>query len=68
MEVVLRCENYVQVDALTVVDKVHVVKNCYTVCLLFNRWFTSVILNKSTVSGEEFPCADVCGESEDFSE
>ena len=31
-----------------------VVKNCYTVCLLFNRWFTSVILNKSTVSGEEF--------------
>ena len=45
-----------------------VVKNCYTVCLLFNRWFTSVILNKSTVSGEEFPCADVCGESEDFSE
>ena len=26
-----------------------VVKNCYTVCLLFNRLFTSVILNKSTV-------------------
>ena len=37
------------------------------VCLLFNRWFTSGILNKSTVSeSRKVPCDDLCGESESF--
>ena len=35
------------------------------VCLLFNRWFTSGILNKSTVSeSRKVPCDDLCEESE----
>ena len=39
------------------------------VCLLFNRWFTSGILNKSTVSeSRKVPCDDLCGESESFTE
>ena len=38
-------------------------------CLLFNRWFTSRLLNKSTVSeSRKVPCDDLCGESESFTE
>ena len=38
-------------------------------CLLFNRWFTSGILNKSMVSeSRKVPCDDLCGESERFTE
>ena len=48
------------------------VKNCVegrAVCLLFNRWFTSGILNKSIVSeSRKVPCDDLCGESEIFTE
>ena len=49
------------------------VKNCVeeagAVCLLFNRWFTSGILNKSIVSASrKVPCDDLCGESERFTE
>ena len=48
------------------------VKNCFeggAVCLLFNRWFTSRILNKSTVSeSRKVPCDNLCGESEVFIE
>ena len=39
------------------------------VCILFNRWFTSGILNKSTVSeSRKVPCDDLCGESDSFTE
>ena len=35
----------------------------------FKRWFTSGILNKSTVSeSRKVPCDDLCGESESFTE
>ena len=34
MEVVLQCENYVQAEALTVVDFIML----YVVCVLFHRW------------------------------
>ena len=48
------------------------VKNCVeggAVWLLFTRWFTSGILNKSTVSElKKVPCDDLCGESESFTE
>ena len=38
-------------------------------CLLFKRWFTSGILDESTcLSREKFPCDDLCGESESFTE
>ena len=45
MEVVLRCENYVQVDALTVVDFTIL----YVVCLLL---IYKKIVNKLTTNGE----------------
>ena len=36
---------------------------------LFNSWFTSGILIKSTVSeSRKVPCDDLCGESESFTE
>ena len=39
--------------------------NTGAVCLLFNRWFTSGILNKSIVSeSRKVPCDDLCGERE----
>ena len=39
------------------------------VCLLFNRWFTSGILNKSTVSvSRKVPSDDLCGKNESFTE
>ena len=50
------------------------VKNCVearvgALCLLFIRWFTSGILNKSTVSElRKVPCDDLCGESKSFME
>ena len=48
------------------------VKNCVeggALCLLFHRWFTSGILNKSIVSeSRKVPCDDLCGESERFTE
>ena len=38
-----------------------------TVGVVFNRWFTSGILNKSIVSeSRKVPCDDLCGESERF--
>ena len=50
----------------------HLVKNCLkagAVCLLFNRWFTCGILNKSTVyESRKVPCDDLRGESESFTE
>ena len=34
------------------------------ICVLFNRWFTSGILNKSIVSeSRKVPCDDLCGEN-----
>ena len=46
-----------------------IVRKAGAVCLLFNRWFTSGILNKSTVSeSRNVPCDDLCGESESFTE
>ena len=37
------------------------------VCLLFNLWFTSGILNKSTVSeSRKVPYDDLCGQRESF--
>ena len=48
---------------------VKIVQKAGAVCLLFNRWFTSGILNKSTVSeSRNVPCDDLCGESETFME
>ena len=48
------------------------VKSCFeggAVCLLFNYWFTSGILNKSTVSeSRKVSRDDLCGESESFTE
>ena len=48
------------------------VKHCVeggAVCLLFNHWFTSGILNESIVSeSRKVPCDDLCGESESFTE
>ena len=45
------------------------VKNLEAICLLFNRGFTSGILNKSIVSeSRKVPCDDLCGESESFTE
>ena len=40
------------------------------VYLLLNRWFTSGILNKLTVSDQsrKVPCDDLCGENESFPE
>ena len=50
-------------------DLVKIVWKVGAVCLLFNRWFTSGILNKSTVSeSRKVPCDDLCGESESFTE
>ena len=39
-------------------------------CLLFICWFISGILHEDIdcVSGEKFPCDDLCGESESFTE
>ena len=39
------------------------------VYLLFNRWFTSGILNKSSISeSRKVPCDDLCAESETFTD
>ena len=50
-------------------DLVKIVWKVGAVWLLFNGWFTSRILNKSTVSElRKVPCDDLCGESESFTE
>ena len=50
-------------------DLAKIVWKVGAVCLLFDRWFTSRILNKSTVSeSRKVPCDDLCGESESFKE
>ena len=58
--------------------KIRVVKETYSpclvlkagaVCLLFNCWFTTMILNKSTVSeSRKVLCDGLCGESKSFME
>ena len=50
-------------------DLVKIVWKARAVCLLFNRWFTSGILNKSTVSeSRKVPCDDLRGEREIFTD
>ena len=48
-------------------DLVKIVWKAGPVCLLFNRWFTPGILNKSTVSeSRKVRCDDLCGEKREF--
>ena len=54
MEVVLRCENDVQVNALTLVD----FKMLYVVCLVFHCWCQAVVIREylsSTKNSLRYP-------------